>query len=306
MSGPPNAWIRCCRSRATSPTTPPRVSTLCRVRNRCRPLPMPATTRCRKAAIPLGHGPASTGRSLASGAQFFEDNGFRLDEHRPQTGEFNTTWQRSTNCPHAVAKRMSSQLASPPTAKPASACVSSRACSAIPVKSMWSAPSVLPAALQTQHSPIVRSTLGLDAVLVDDMLASMSRTAEKGGSVSLLAARDFDTPSRVSLSEDGSGNPVLNLGADLDRAWSSVGRALKQGEWRVEDINRSLGLYYINLAEKAEKKETSLASSAALFGSEPSQGRNRSPRRALSGSPEQGWREHPGHRREEHQHRRAG
>ncbi|WP_448154042.1 outer membrane protein assembly factor BamC, partial [Lactiplantibacillus pentosus] len=77
-------------------------------------------------------------------------------------------------------------------------------------------------------------------------------SAEKGGSVSLLAARDFDAPSRVSLSEDGSGNPVLSLGADLDRAWSSVGRALEHGEWRVEDINRSLGLYYINLAEKAE------------------------------------------------------
>lgn len=97
----------------------------------------------------------------------------------------------------------------------------------------------------------------------------MTRSAEKGGSVSLLAARDFDTPSRVSLSEDGSGNPVLNLGADLDRAWSSVGRALEQGEWRVEDINRSLGLYYINLAEKAETKEQP-GFFSRLFGSAPS------------------------------------
>jgi outer membrane protein assembly factor BamC len=77
--------------------------------------------------------------------------------------------------------------------------------------------------------------------------------AEKGGSVSLLAAR-FRRRA-VSLSEDGSGNPVLYLGSDLDRAWSGVGRALEQGEWRVEDINRSLGLYYINLAEKPDDKQ---------------------------------------------------
>ncbi|MNN09566.1 Outer membrane protein assembly factor BamC [compost metagenome] len=101
------------------------------------------------------------------------------------------------------------------------------------------------------------------------MLASMSRISEKGGSVSMLASRDFDTPSRVSLSEDGSGNPVLNVGSDLDRAWSSVGRALEQGEWRVEDINRSLGLYYINLAEKAEKKDDKPGFFSSLFGSAP-------------------------------------
>jgi len=110
---------------------------------------------------------------------------------------------------------------------------------------------------------------GVDAALVDEMLASMSRISEKGGSVSLLAAGSFDTPSRVSLSEDGSGNVVLNLGEDLDRAWSSVGRALEHGEWRVEDINRSLGLYYINLAEKAEKKDEEPGFFSKLFGSQP-------------------------------------
>ena len=110
---------------------------------------------------------------------------------------------------------------------------------------------------------------GLDAALVDEMLISMSRNAEKGGSVSLLAARDFDTPARVTLSEDGSGNPVLTLTEDLDRAWSGVGRALEQGEWRVEDINRTLGLYYINLAEKAEKKDEKPGFFSSLFGSKP-------------------------------------
>ncbi|MCY1356408.1 Outer membrane protein assembly factor BamC [compost metagenome] len=103
--------------------------------------------------------------------------------------------------------------------------------------------------------PSKSSNASLDAALLDEMLASLARSAEQGGSVSLLAARDFDAPSRVSLSEDGSGNPVLTLGADFDRAWSSVGRSLDTGNVRVDDLNRSLGLYYINLAEGARQDE---------------------------------------------------
>lgn len=44
---------------------------------------------------------------------------------------------------------------------------------------------------------------------------------------------------------------------------------MEQGEWRVEDINRSLGLYYINLAEKAEKKDDKPGFFSSLFGSAP-------------------------------------
>jgi outer membrane protein assembly factor BamC len=63
---------------------------------------------------------------------------------------------------------------------------------------------------------------------------------------------------------------VLYLGSDLDRAWSGVGRALEQGgEWRVEDINRSLGLYYINLSEKPDDKQNQPGFFSRLFGSEP-------------------------------------
>ena len=39
--------------------------------------------------------------------QFFQDNGFRLDEQRPQTGEFTTTWQHSDELSAAMAKRLS-------------------------------------------------------------------------------------------------------------------------------------------------------------------------------------------------------
>lgn len=202
--------------------------------------------------------------------QFFEDNGFRIAEERPQTGEFTTTWQRFDELSASLGQRLASSASS------ADSEVRVRVRMEPGVQRNTSEVYVVtlerPAGSSDEPGfPSSSNNSGVDALLVDELLASMTRTAEKGGSVSLLAERDFDAPSRVSLSEDGSGNPVLYLGADLDRAWSSVGRALEQGEWRVEDINRSLGLYYINLSEKPEDKQQQPGFFSRLFGSQPTE-----------------------------------
>nr|WP_314478793.1 outer membrane protein assembly factor BamC [uncultured Pseudomonas sp.] len=201
--------------------------------------------------------------------QFFEDNGFRIAEERPQTGEFSTTWQRFDELSASLGQRLAS------TASSNDSEVRVRVRMEPGVQRNTSEVYVVtverPAGSSAEPDfPSSSTNTGADALLVDELLASMNRSAEKGGSVSLLAERDFDVPNRVSLSEDGSGNPVLNVGADLDRAWSSVGRALEQGgQWRVEDINRSLGLYYINLSEKPEDKESKPGFFSRVFGSEP-------------------------------------
>ncbi|MDY7561243.1 outer membrane protein assembly factor BamC [Pseudomonas sp. 10B1] len=200
--------------------------------------------------------------------QYFEDNGFRIGDERPQTGEFNTSWQRIDELSSAMAKRLTGSGASADTETRVRVRIEpgvQRNTSEIYVVSI-----TRPAGSKTDGDfPANTANLGLDSALTDDLLASMSRSAEKGGSVSLLAARDFDTPKRVALIVDGSGNPVLNVADDLDRAWSSVGRALDQGDWRVEDINRSLGLYYINLAEKAKKPGNEPGFFSRLFSSTP-------------------------------------
>ncbi|WQG58576.1 outer membrane protein assembly factor BamC [Pseudomonas sp. RTB3] len=200
--------------------------------------------------------------------QYFEDNGFRIAEDRPQTGEFNTTWQRIDELSASMAKRLQSSG----VAADGETRVRVRIEPGVQrnTSEVYVVSAERPAGSTANVEFTNRSVnTGVDAALVDEMLASMSRISEKGGSVSLLAARDYDTPSRVSLTEDGSGNVVLNLGEDLDRAWASVGRALEQGPWRVEDINRSLGLYYINVAEKAVKKDDEPGMFGKLFGSTP-------------------------------------
>lgn len=200
--------------------------------------------------------------------QYFEDNGFRIDQESVQTGEFTTAWQSFDSLSSDLGQRLrggsdvSGDIRLQVRVEPGV----QRNTSEIYVVSAQR-----PAGSSEDVAFPARTTSGVDATLVDQMLASFTRGAEKGGSVSLLAARDFDAPSQVAMTEDGSGNPVLTVGADLDRAWSSVGRALEQGgQWRVEDINRSLGLYYINLAEKGGRADDNKPGFfGRLFGHEP-------------------------------------
>ncbi|MBS7663293.1 outer membrane protein assembly factor BamC [Pseudomonas lalucatii] len=201
--------------------------------------------------------------------QFFADNGFRIAEERPQTGEFSTEWQRFDELTSAMARRLSGGAGS-------AAGVETRVRVRIEpgvqrnTSEIFVVSAERPAGSSAEVAFSNRSANpALDATLLDELLASMARSAEQGGSVSLLAARDFDAPSRVSLSEDGNGNPVLNLGADFDRAWSGVGRSLELADVRIDDLNRSLGVYYINLAEGTKVKGEKPGFFGSLLGGEP-------------------------------------
>ncbi|PAU58520.1 outer membrane protein assembly factor BamC [Pseudomonas indica] len=199
--------------------------------------------------------------------QFFEDNGFRIAEEHPQTGEFVTAWQRFDELSATMARRLSSRVSgvSPDSETRVRVRIEpgvQRNTSEIFVVSVERSAG----STADIDFPSRSVNTSLDGALLDEMMASMARSAEQGGSVSLLAARDYDAPSRVSLTEDGNGNPVLNLGADFDRAWSGVGRALAAGDVYVDDLNRSLGVYYINLAESAQERAEPPGFFKRLFG----------------------------------------
>src|SRR5690606_6629772 len=100
----------------------------------------------------------------------------------------------------------------------------------------------------------------------DELQANLTRSVETGDSVSLLDERDFDAPSRVSLIEAAGGHPVLQLDTDFNRAWSSVGRALAASDIRVDDLDRSQGIYYVNLAEGVEDPDDQPGFFSRLFG----------------------------------------
>lgn len=200
--------------------------------------------------------------------QFFADNGFEIVDERPQTGEFSTAWQGFETLSAGLARSLNSQASAGAQTRvrvriePG---VSRNTSEIFVVSAERPAGSTADVAFTSRSS-----NPALDAALLDELQAGLSRGAERGGSVSLLAARDFDAPSRVSLTEDGNGNPVLSLGADFDRAWSGVGRSLELADVRIDDINRSLGVYYVNLAERAQRPEDKPGFFGSMFGSAPS------------------------------------
>lgn len=196
--------------------------------------------------------------------RFFEDNGFRIAEERPQTGEFSTAWQRPNELSADMAARFKNVKGESRVRVRIEPGVQRNTSEVFLVSVQRPADSSADVAWPTDNT-----NSDLDAGLLDEMLANVTRTGSEGGSISLLAARDYDAPNRVSLSSDGSGNPVLSLDTDIDRAWSSVGRALEQADVRVDDLNRSLGLYYVNLAEGAQKNEEEPGFIRRLFGSKP-------------------------------------
>lgn len=203
--------------------------------------------------------------------QFFADSGFEIVDERPQTGEFSTAWQRFDALSASMARRLSSRVTGVNPDGETRVRVRIEPGVTRNTSEIFVVSAERPAGSSADVAFTSRSSNpGLDAALLDEMLVSLARSAERGGSVSLLAARDFDAPSRVSLAEDGNGNPVLSLGADFDRAWSGVGRSLELADVRIDDINRSLGVYYVNLAERAQKPEDQPGFFGKVFGSTPS------------------------------------
>jgi len=200
----------------------------------------------------------------AAARQFFTENGFQIAEERPQTGEFVTAWQTRDQLAPALVRDLGLGDGETRVRVRVEPGVQ-RDTSEIYVLSVQR-PAGSTADVAWPESPV---NAELDRVLLDELQVGLTKGAEQGGSASLLAEREYDAPSRVTLSEAGSGNPMLQLDTDFNRAWSSVGRALQASDILVEDLDRSLGIYYINLAEGAANPDEKPGFFSRLFGGTP-------------------------------------
>ena len=200
----------------------------------------------------------------AAARQFFTENGFQIAEERPQTGEFITAWQTRDQLAPALVRNLGLSDGETRVRVRIEPGVQ-RDTSEIYLLSVQR-PAESTADVAWPDAP---ANAELDRVLLDELHAGLNRSSEQGGSASLLAEREYDAPSRVTLSEAGTGSPVLRLDTDINRAWSSVGRALQVSDILVEDLDRSLGIYYINLAEGAADPDDKPGFFSRLFGGAP-------------------------------------
>lgn len=176
--------------------------------------------------------------------QFMRDNGLILAEEKPHMGELVTAWQKVSELPPVLQ-----QVA------PAAGDVRFRIRIEPGVQRNTSEIFVLTMQRQTalgvgpEAWPARSMNASLEAAVLDEIQTSFAKATGVGDTVSLLAERDYDAPSHVAMTRDASGAPILTVDTDFDRAWSRVGSALESADIRVEDLNRTLGIYYINLAE---------------------------------------------------------
>ena len=185
--------------------------------------------------------------------QFFEDNGFKIANERPHLGEFTTQWQAPSelntglvgeiwaSAPRDLKTRFRVRI-EPGVQRNSSDIFIDQAQrnDASTVNTAWSDSS---------------STGEAAGALLTELNSYLTQRNAEGDSFSLLASKTYDTPKRVALVDGGNGVKVLRLDASFDRAWSSIGRALDAANIGVDDLNRSTGLYYIDLAQSAKKSE---------------------------------------------------
>lgn len=193
--------------------------------------------------------------------EFFEENGLRIAEEHPETGELTSVWKV---LPPGLSRHLDdakSEVSIRLRIEPGVQRDTSEVFVLSKVRSAGSSAEPAWPARSTERK--------LDDALLERLQASLSSSSGQGGSISMLADRRFDEPDRVTLGSDGSGNPRLTLETDFDRGWSAIGRALEAADVRVDDMNRSFGIYYINLAEGADKEGKKPGFFSRMFGGKP-------------------------------------
>ncbi len=57
------------------------------------------------------------------------------------------------------------------------------------------------------------------------------------------------------LGRDGNGYPILMMNTDFTWAWEYVERAINKSTFTLEDVNRSIGVFYVKLPKRYEIKD---------------------------------------------------
>lgn len=96
-------------------------------------------------------------------------------------------------------------------------------------------------------------------------LAQHLASSSEFASVSLLA-QGIGSASRVNLVRNAKGEPVVKLSLPYERAWASLGSALKKADFNVVDLNRSEGLYYVAYEPKGDEDKPGFFS--RMFGAD--------------------------------------
>ena len=87
-----------------------------------------------------------------------------------------------------------------------------------------------------------------------NLLAEHLADSPNQASYSLLA-QGIGSASKVNLRYDNSNQPYLSLALSFDRAWASLGLALKKANFDISDLDRSRGFYLVTSGGASSVKD---------------------------------------------------
>lgn len=90
-------------------------------------------------------------------------------------------------------------------------------------------------------------------ILYNELMDFLGEGGRQVG-VSVLS-QDLKALPRFVTTYDGNGYPVLVINQDFNRAWQDVGVALQRARIKVEDLDRSLGIYYLDESASEEGEQ---------------------------------------------------
>lgn len=86
-------------------------------------------------------------------------------------------------------------------------------------------------------------------------LAQYLADSEAASSVSMLAQQNVDARGKVLLAQEPErGEHYIRLQLPFDRGWAALGLALEKAGFKIDDLNRGEGRYWVSLDDKAEKE----------------------------------------------------
>lgn len=98
------------------------------------------------------------------------------------------------------------------------------------------------------------SATSLTKVVANDLSDFIAEEQANSYRTGVLASAYANAP-RTIMSWDGNGFPVLVVTLDMNRAWAAVGNALERSSIEIIDLNRSLGVYYLQRGKRKADRD---------------------------------------------------
>ncbi|AWM80203.1 hypothetical protein DKL61_07415 [Gammaproteobacteria bacterium ESL0073] len=186
--------------------------------------------------------------------QYFRQAGFHIDTARPVTGEFTTSWTKTsvlTNMLNSRLLAMDSSLANQELRVRVRVDPGARA----NTSELYTLVMVRPEGSSVETDwPSKSQNSVVEAILLDELMANMSNSQASENVVSLsdTQQQSVATQKKALFNRDTQGIPFLVMNGDLDLVWSQVEQAINKANIKIDDMDRSERVYYINLSEKAD------------------------------------------------------